>query len=484
MSVYFAESKLWRLVVTDLWSRPITMLDRLASDRSLTQTLGAPSEFRFRVPAGDPRVNILHTDGRPYLDEGTRLLYAFRREDPGNTADDPWVIRFAGLIMQLEDATRTEDGQTTVVARDPWGYLFNRPCRAIDRNEKTGLIGADGLVYENTTPATIIREQIGLTTTVFGATPSYPVITGDPWDVYLIDGTLDYNLPVIDYDIQQGQSVGQLMQELVGYGTCDVWIDPIYDPVTYPGILGTLNVTAKKGEYRPDALFSWDMPGRSLVEVSRLLDGARRANVIRYFASQGGAGGINVPAGEDTNSQSTFGIYEEQKFFPDVNRPMMYATLQRLAQQEVDFRKDGQVTLSISPAPERSPVPFQEYELGDWMPVYWSNALRQRQVLTMRLVGITLEISDDALETVRELLVVVSDVDQPPGYPGGSYLVGTGGVGSEFGTSGGSATAGGGPAGGGGATPAVGAGSSGSGAKTTRRGTTSGIIRPFSRGPR
>lgn len=453
MSVYLDESKDWRFIVTDRTSETITMLDTIASERNLQFTLNGPAQFSCRVPSDDPRVNILFTDGEPFVEEGTRFIYGFRRED-GLTE---WVCRFAGTAQLLEDATRTEDGQTHIVAYDPWQYLFSRFCRLLavrqgDLVYSPGLIGADGYPYEDAQPATILLQQLN----ILWSAPFYDTLSPD-WTTFGLEiGTFETNLPTIDYDIQQGMSIGQLMTDLTAGGNCDITITPVYDPVAKPGILGALNLVRKAGSYKPTAVFAWDKPGRSLTGVSRLRDGTKRANSILYYGAQGGA---PVPPSADTNSQAVYGLYEDEQFFPEVIQPKMYDWLNGLAAFGVSLRKDGAITVTVDPAPARSPRPFQDYNLGDWMPLLWSANLREESILVQRVVGIPIVLSDNGVEQIDQLLVIVSDTDQPEGFPGGMYLPGTAGV-----------------------DPAIEVAGLASNARRIRGGTTAGFIRPFRRG--
>lgn len=477
MSIYFNEAKQWRSLVTDRAGKQLTVLDRLATQRSFNYVLGGPAEARGRVPSDNPQVNILNTDGQPFVEEGDRLLYCFRREAPGG--GDPWVIRFSGILQQLEDATRTEDATSAYVAYDPWQYCFSRPCRNIVNPTSgapamVGLIGADGLRYLNTSPAQMVREQLALACMPLGSDP-YTIfpITDAPIDqLYLIDGTIDLTIPPQTWTIQQGTSVGQLMQDVMSQGWCDVTIDPLYDPLVNPGMLGILNVVAKAGSYKPTAIFAWDKPKRSLVGVSKLVDGTRRTNRMRIYGAQGGA---PVPTGEDSASQAAYGIYEEDQFMPGLIQPEAYVSAAQLASQEVQLRKNGAITYTVDPAAERSPMPLRDYALGDWMPLYWSSNLREASSLVQRVVGIPIELDDNGLEVVRQLLVIVSDEDQPQGFSGGPPAIGAGGIGSGVGPG----DPGLGPAGGG--SPAGGPVAPGAAAGVPR--TTSGFIRPFRSGP-
>lgn len=450
MSVYLDEPKDWRFIVTNGSSATITMLDTIANSRNLDYVLNAPAQFDCRVPSDDPRVNTLYTDGEPYVEEGTRLCYGFRREGTPTS----WVVRFGGIFEQLEDATRTEDGQTHLVAYDPWRYLFSRFTNNIQfggTDYVPGLIGADGYAYIDAKASTIIRQQLNIESGNY-----FDSFTPD-WSTYGLEmGTFETTMADISYTIQQGTSLGTLLTDLAATGVCDIIIDPIYDPVSKPGVVGTINVYAKAGSYKPTAVFSWDKPGRSLTGVSKLKDGTKRANKIRYYGAQGGS---PTPPATNTTSQATYGLYEDQQFFPQVIQPYMYPLIQAVAADEIALRKDGAISVTVDPASGRAPRPFQDYSLGDWTPMLWSDNLREESILVQRIVGIPITLTDDGVETIENLIVIVSDQDQPEGFEGGSYVPGGAGV-----------------------DPAIEAAGMAANARAVRRGTTAMFVRPFRAG--
>lgn len=418
MNTYQQEEKLWRWVITNRTTDTITILDRLASERVMHFPLGAPWFCEGWVPSDSPQVNILYTDGEPFVEEGIRLLYGFRRER-FDGFNDLWRCRFAGIIEGLEDATRTESAQSHLTAYDPWRHLYNVPCHmlVIDPSDPTGPgliggIGADGCTYVNANPAKIIFEQMQM---AVGVQPD--ILLTDWTELYVKAGDFDPfdELPYINYTIQQGTSVGQLLTDFAAYAYCDIYFEPSYD-TGEPGVCSRMDVITRAGNYNPSMIFSWDKPPRSLVGASKLKDGTRRANRITYYAGQGGA---PLPPAEDTGSQATYGVYEEEQFWPGDIQPSQYDALQAVAADEVFIRRDGQITVAISPAPERSPSPFTDFIVGDWGPVYWTNRMREETVLVQRVVGMTLSLSDNGVETITELLMVVSDRDQPAGFAGG-----------------------------------------------------------------
>ena len=384
------ESPRWRFIVTDLNSATLTFLDRLASDRTATFVLNQPAIATGRVPADSPEINIIHTDGFPFLAEGVRLLYGLRNESTSG-----WVCRFAGRIEQIEDASRSNDGQSHYTAYDPWRYLMNLPAT----DEGTiDLIGPSGRLFTNTPGSTILTTLL---------TDSLP---GGLSDAFLVADEIETTV-ALDYTVQQGKMLGEVMADLVNTGTMDIILKPIYNPTGFPGICCTLNIYNKAGVDNPGAIFAWDMPSRSLVGISDLFDGTQRANEVQFYS---GMGGGSVTPTIDATSIARYGRYNLQQFFPGLFDTNAIDAVEKLAQEEVNLRKDGQQTVTINPAPERSPSPFLDYNLGDRVPIYASARLRQAIGGVSRIYGIPLEISDDALEQVRQMILASDSLAPVP----------------------------------------------------------------------
>jgi len=164
-----------------------------------------------------------------------------------------------------------------------------------------------------------------------------------------------------------------------------------------------------------NAIFAWDMPGRSVTGIDDLFDGLGRANVVQFYRGQGGSA---VTQQTDAASIATYGEYWAQQFFPAQETPT--AAVIAIAEQQLELRKTVKQTLTINPAPTRAPDPFVDYGLGDRVPVYASNRLRQtvgdpsgtplttiQSIDFQRIYGIPVDIDDNGTETVRQLLVGV-----------------------------------------------------------------------------
>ena len=395
MAVTFRDP-LWRFIATDLETNTTTWLDGRCFNRQVSVLLNRPRVFTGEVPSDDPEINrnydapgTMFDDG-PYVNEGDRLIYGFRREVQDEITQ-MWTPRFAGILLQVEDAAQSDIARSRITAYDPWQYLYNRPIR----NSSGDLPGSDGLSFDDTKANVIAASLLKWTIDTDG--PCF-IDAGTTWSgTSFFTGTLD-DCPEIDINFQQGMMVGEAWDELVDLGLIDIVLEPIYDPDDRPGYCVQMNTYPLAGQSRPNAVFGWDKAPRSLVGVTSLYDGSERANSIQYYAGQGGPA---VTLQEDSLSQARYGVYFAQRFFPGQN---VAAGVVALAQQELALRKNGQHTVTISPAPVRAPSPFTEYDIGDTVPIYSSNALRKALTGEQRIYGIPIEISDDALETVRSLL--------------------------------------------------------------------------------
>jgi hypothetical protein len=503
-------SPLWRWAVTDLAGETLTFLDKLASERMVTPKLNEPLELTGTVPSDSPEINILHTDNLPLLAEGVRQLYGFRREydtiDPADPCDGGhgyYSVRASTLILQTQDVSRSEDARTRFTAYDPWQYLFYRPIYVSEGEFGALLVPRKGWTYSEgyTADQIVVSWLNGM---VGSADQTAPEAAWWGFIDYGFSGHYgdDCSGSVIEtcatfpdgYHIEPGTSVGQAMQDMCATGVMDIVMKPIYDPVNRPGILCEMSIYAQSSD--PDsgagsrnypAVFSWDRPGRSLVGFDDMFDGTQRANYVQF---RNGTAGPLVDPAFDPDSIARYGEYWAEQAFPGQTVALAVETI---AAEQLALRKTYKQTLTVNPAPERSPEPFVDYYLGDRVPIYIGTAQRgtyqlgdnsSRQPLPpgytgaapapdpavyvwQRIYGIPVEIDDNGTETVRQLLV--GPIGPPPPVGGGG-AANFGGQ-TELSAAGGS-------------TPAVGLGtavvlSGGVGARTLRRGTLALRSGPF-----
>ncbi len=399
----------WKFFLADLDGTGITDLSKVASGRACDVILNGPLQLRGTAPSDNPLVNIpWTTDGYddPYLAEGTRLLWGFRRE---SFTPPYWTVRAATLVNLVQDGARQDDATTSFTGWDPWHYLFDRPIL----NSAGEQPGPDGLTYTSTQVSTIVQQL--LTNTIVYNGHCYVDGGAGAGGTGFWAGVYETGAGMaVTQTFQQGVTVGQAFQQLTALGVCDIVMAPIYDPRNRPNYLVDLSVYAEAGSTHDEFIFAWNLPGRSLVGLDRVLDGSVRANNIDFRAGQGGING-SAPIQTDAASTAKYGEYWATQFFPGVMGPAAVATVTSLAEQQLDLRKNGRETVTVAPAPERSPRPWQDYNLGDRVPV-WASASEFRQNLGevgagttfstqyQRIYGWTANIADDTLETIDPLL--------------------------------------------------------------------------------
>lgn len=398
----FTVDPLWRFLVTDLSGAGLTLLDKLASERTVTPTLNDPSQITGTVPSDNPEVNRLHTDGYPFVAEGVRQLYCFRRE---SDVVPNWIIRATGLMLQVGDAAASDDARTRFTAFDPWQYLYYLPC-CVPGGElgEAGLLGPEGFTYpDGTSGSEIIEDLIDNWLDYWDA--NFPTAPASTRQFFTNIGDIEATAPFTNgYKIEGGQSMGQVFADLAATGTLDIIFSPFYDS-TQPGIMSELFVYSQAppgigaGVFNWAAIFAWDRPGRSLVGADDFFDGTQRANAINMFNGQGGPS-VGVQLNPD--SIDIYGPYFAQQFFPAQTQKQAVIAI---AQEQLALRSLYKQTLTVNPATLRAPSPFTDYGLGDRVPVYASNRMRQEITGFQRIFGIPISIDDNGVETVNQLIV-------------------------------------------------------------------------------
>lgn len=408
--IRFYQGPPWRWLVTDLDSNTITFLDKLATGATVTYKLDGGSSAKLTVPSSNPEVNILHDDGDPFVSEGNRLLYGFRREG----GSPVWKCRFAGKILQVEDTGQTENALTVITAFDPWHILFQRPMVNVDGEfpDTAGFFSFDdtqvGVIALTFIRNTILNHGamgVDIGSKDFATVDNMPgtVYWGSPY-VATWSGRRKSKYEAttqVDTDCQQGMMVAEVWKQQIDTGAVDLLLTPIYDPVRRPGYMAELSIYEKLGVPADDAVFAWDKPSSNLVQINSLKDGTKRANTIRYYRGQGGQpvdGGIPISYGP---SILKYGETWHQQYFPG----RVEAAVLALEQLELELLQDGIRTVTITPTSERMPFLFTEWWLGDTVPVYASSRLRAPVAGYQRIYGIVLNIDENSYEQVPQVLV-------------------------------------------------------------------------------
>jgi len=158
------------------------------------------------------------------------------------------------------------------------------------------------------------------------------------------------------------------------------------------------------GEERPQAIFGWDRLNRCVANIERMHDATpgNFFNRIQLFAGQGG---FPVPPDgplDNAESIDAFGVYWSTNFQPNLQQPNPDgAAVLAVAEQALEMVKQGKRTMTITPIPERAPIPITGYTVGDRVPIYASARLRVTADGYQRVQTLPIQIDDDGIEHVN-----------------------------------------------------------------------------------
>lgn len=436
MTWVLKQSPEWRFVVayndptnaSGKSSGTLTFLDRLAVNREVAYALNTPSMAAMDVPSDSPEVNILRVGGgNPFVWFNSRFLYGFRREGadspnrpPGYSNNYPWVVRFAGILDQVGRNAQSEQGVSHLTAHDPWQYWGSLPVVDDDGN----LVGRGGWKLLDASGNPLRGDQIVVKLLLnclryLNLTQPGATLHADWGQTPFYGGTIQPTDPV-EFSVDQGMYLGEALAKLTDTGNLDLVLTPIYDVTVRPGLLVEVNVYSQAGGVNNGAIFGWDLLPRSVVGIDLLDDGTQMANRVQFYAS---SAKNPVPVQSPTiDSAATYGQWWMVKSLSgtDVTISGTQSAAQLLALAEANLRRNGKRSLTIDPTPERSPVPWNEYELGDTVPVW---ASRSNFGLDLgpgpisggawqnpqRIYGLPISIGDDRVETVTNLLLTQPD---------------------------------------------------------------------------
>ncbi len=365
--VRYEDPPVWRLLLGGSSGRILGLLDKRSTNRAFTMNLDESWSHTGLVSSEDPEINIPFPDptSPAYLTQNMRKIWGLRREnstppyDCGFDPCGPYVCRFAGIVMTLEDVGA--DAPTTrYTAYDSWQYLMSRPCRVPDT---TGaVIGQDGFTYTDARPSDIVQEQLLLTLDHDG---EVWIDMDDAW-------VEDSDVLTGSFLISQGESIGEVWTRCCQTGLMDIILLPIFDPLNRPGMLSELHIYKEAGTTRHNAVFGWSIGPHNVTDLSRLVDGTQMANTVQFYAGDGSAAVTQI----DLDSRSDYGSYWSQQVISDATSGETNL-LNALAYEELVKRTHGVITVEFSPAPEYSPLPLRDYFPGDWVPVWADRRLRE-----------------------------------------------------------------------------------------------------------
>ncbi len=362
----YEDPPVWRLLLGASSGRILGLLDKRSTNRAFTFNLDEPWSHTGLVSSEDPEINIPFPDptSPAYLTQNMRKIWGLRREnstppyDCGFDPCGPYVCRFSGIVMTLEDIG-ADTPTTRYTAYDSWQYLMSRPCRIPDTDGE--IIGADGFTYVDARPSDIVQEQLLLT---LDQDDEVWIDMDDAW-------VEDSDVLTGDFTISQGESVGEVWTRCCATGMMDIILLPIFDPLNRPGMLSELHIYKEAGTTRHNAVFGWSIGPHNVTELSRLVDGTQMANTVTMISGDG-----DSATQIDTDSQTDYGKYYSQQVISDATSGE-HNLLNKLAFEELVKRTHGVITVEFQPAPEYSPLPLRDYFVGDWVPLWSDNRLRE-----------------------------------------------------------------------------------------------------------
>lgn len=373
-----ATPKTWRLVLCDLNGVPIHVLDAIANKRMLSYRLNQPAALSFEVPSEDARVAGLHSDGFPRLSKLRRVVKAYRRE-PQPDGTNPFVLRFAGHVWTLSDQGDANTQRTSVTCYSPLKLtLEKRLCRGTggEPTYVAAFTNIDaGQILKTLVERTIIVAPTGITTT-FGTFDAMPTRTAT-WE---------------------NAKIQTAFADLVGSSTD---FDIIEAPLDRDDqVHASLSIKARRGVFREKVVWSWGGVGKQTtasVAADQSADAAATDLIVIGGTTQVGDQLIAVV----TRARGGLPMLEELASFTDTNEQTL---LLSQAQQELLQRGDGRPVVRSQAMPIASPLPFDDFDLGDTFAVFASARLRGGFSGTQRCYGFDIALEDDGTERLSSLI--------------------------------------------------------------------------------
>lgn len=372
----------YRFVLCDPLGAYLSVISRISLTKRLRFRRNQFETVTFTVPADDPQVRILHTDGEAFLSCSNRVLKVYRKES------GRWTIRFTGPVEQVEQDGDANGLYAHVTAFGPGRILHQR----LVRNAAGGVVNTTGNPISFTSVAgnTVAKTLVDRANTV-AATG----ITTDPGLGAAFETTT-----VQTKEFEEGTMVGEAHEELTDTDTMDIWYQPLD---RQDGILAAMHVETEQGENKPNAVFAYGMGNHSISEFRRLRDGSQIANNVYAYSDRPARGQTwgQSKTAVDSASQTKYRLRESLRFYSD---KYTAETLQALANFEKSLRRNPRETVSIVPAIERAPTPFTDYFIGDFIQVYADELLLQSMAGTQKVEELDIAVDDGGFERVTEIV--------------------------------------------------------------------------------
>lgn len=167
------------------------------------------------------------------------------------------------------------------------------------------------------------------------------------------------------------------------------------------GGLVTLVPVENAGVDRPQAVFAWQVPPRTLKGITRLEDGNETVNVLVAIGADDGKGDAVRYTYRDQASVNDIGEFWDTQTWSFAKDA---ATLAALAAAYVKKRTQGLFTYSVKPQ-RGSPMAFDDFGKSDTVRVWSSWRLRNGFRMSMKVNGWDIELDDEDHEILTSVYV-------------------------------------------------------------------------------
>jgi len=437
----------WEAYLCDRFGYPIQNISRVCFGKQYTATLNRPAQFTFWAPSNDPKIGGLHTDGNPYLMEG-RAIRVYRSG----------ALVFTGHVWQVEDDGDAETQKTSVTCYDPLQWWTRRVARKMvyanlsigspsinlyvslftnkdddvytfqstnphsstetargllnALNDYDGFTGLDDFYFSSiyrpnvATPSSVTNQSApssGNVNIAFANSRASDVLTA------LVGQSGNFDLEVVPTDSDfyssatagpfHGGSRSATFQQAYKFGWAGDYDTIRGSLLTKPWkTLALLKYYSPiKGSQQDAVVFGYDAYPHNVAGISRLVDLQNLTNNSVMLGSQNWAREVNV------TSVQTYGAGMDVLGLSDIVDPVL---LDALAAEEVQLGGNAKQTVQITPlAGARTPLPFDDFVLGDQVHVNAGSKLRGGFIGLQRVYGFVVDISDDTdTETLSSLV--------------------------------------------------------------------------------
>lgn len=378
----------WRVVLCDLLGRELQVISTAATQKKFSFRLKRPWSFTFRADASDPRLAGLAADGMPYMRKLRRVVKAMRLEG------GIYVPKFTGIVWQ----THVQADDNSSVAVSCFDVL-----KRLDRRRVLDVDGFDGLVHFGAggikAADTAITDGIQIAKTIVQRTHDLEGFTGIALDPAL--GAVFEDAPDRAARWERKKVAPALIEIADAFDGFDFRFQPLDRD---DGYLWAMQCYAKLGQYRPEVKLAWDLPPHTLQQFEWMDDGETVANDI--WAVGGGENGAGQSVAHKIlqPSKDAIGAYVDVSAYQSV---VVQSLLEDLAQEELNFRGYGKETVTSKPIPPQydvatrtsiSPFPWDDFDLGDVLPVAASSRALGGMLGVQRCWGFDVSVSDEDVE--------------------------------------------------------------------------------------